>query len=85
MPVGQWFDGFYDKFFRWVVQTVITKSKVYLKKNRGGSKWATPSLRNYIKQRARLHTAIFFIGTFWENFSEIFADRSDDMIAYSGC
>jgi len=38
MPVGQWFDGFYDKFFRWVVQTVITKSKVYLKKNRGGSK-----------------------------------------------
>ena len=39
------------------------------KKIRGGPWWATPSLRNYIKQRARLHTAWYDIGLFAENFN----------------
>jgi hypothetical protein len=47
------------------------------KKNRGGSLGAAPSLRNYIKQRARLHTVVLFIGTFNKNFT-CEGDRTSD-------
>ena len=46
------------------------QSQAYMtQKIRGGSGRATPSLRNYIKQRARLHTVLYYIGLFRKNFT----------------
>jgi hypothetical protein len=51
--------------------------RILIQKNRGGSLRATPSLRNYIKQRARLHTVVLFIGIFRKNFSRSVEPPSD--------
>ncbi len=43
-------------------QEVFFSTSEKQQKNRGGPSRATPSLRNYIKQRARLHTVVLIIG-----------------------